>query len=232
MTLHEVNIGARARASDGRDVGEIAKLIIHPDTNEVAGFLLKGGLFSVPKIVEVGFVEATGSDGIDLGLSGDEVDALPGFVHEQLLRMPGPLTFPAGIGGLADVIGSDDRWLMHGAGAGEIGGTGATPLYARRPIGHVETLNISNLPEDVVLISEGTDVIGLDGHKVGSVDEVILDDDRRVVGLMVRAGWLFKRDVELPISMVESITADHIRLNVLAEDADVYSGRRERPPSK
>lgn len=228
MALHELNIGARAVSSDGQDVGQIAKLILHPESNEIEGFLLDPGLFGGHRIVEASFITETDEFGVTLSLAADEVPTLPAFAHEQLLRMPGNVTYAVSGIGLAETAGSGQQWMVHGSRGGGLPATGMPPFFGQAPMGVVHTLNVSNLSENVVLVSEGTDVVGSDGRKVGTVDEVMLDDENRVVGLLVRAGWLLKHDVELPMTMVESVTADQIRLNVHGEDAEIYSERRRR----
>jgi uncharacterized protein YrrD len=219
MSEHVVNIGARVTSQEGKHLGKVEKLIVHPSTQTVDGFLLSKGHFSAPKIVEASQVAATGPDGIVLKLSATEAEKLPNLVEEQLLRAPGYLTYELPLGGFVDVAGSGDKWVLRGSAGGDYPHTGTAPLFFEAPIGNVEAQNISNLPEDSLLISEGTDVIGSDGKKIGKVDELIVDDERRVTAILVKAGWLFKHDVTIPVSAIMGAAHDHVRLNITADQA-------------
>src|SRR5206468_11610224 len=97
---------------------------------------------------------------------------------------------------------------------------GTAPFFFEAPVGNVEAQNISNLPEDSVLIDKGVEVIGSDGKKVGHIDELIVDDERRVTAFVVKSGWLFKHDVRIPLSAIADRAHDHVRLNVTAEEAE------------
>jgi uncharacterized protein YrrD len=76
------------------------------------------------------------------------------------------------------------------------------------------------------MIESGTDVVGSDGDKVGSVDDVLFDAEGRITGFIVRAGFLFKHDVMIPIERVAEIGHDQIHLNVTGDQAEA-EGRRD-----
>ena len=70
------------------------------------------------------------------------------------------------------------------------------------------------------MISEGTDVYGVDGDKLGSVGEVLVSADGAIDGFVVSKGLIFKKDVRVPIDWVESANGDEIRLNVTSAQAE------------
>ena len=57
-------------------------------------------------------------------------------------------------------------------------------------------------------IQPGTNVYGSDGSKVGDVSEVGSNY------LLVQKGWLFTRDIYIPLSAIAGVDDDGIRLNV------------------
>jgi hypothetical protein len=128
------------------------------------------------------------------------------------------------MGAIVDVPGTGDTWMLRGTGGGDYPHTGTAPFFFEAPIGNVEAQNVSNLPEDSLLISEGTDVIGSDGKKVGTIDELIVDDERKVTAILVKAGWLFKHDVRMPVTAVAAAAHDHVRLKITAEEAEHGAG--------
>ena len=54
MGQHEVNVGARVKSRDGKKLGTIKQLIVHPGTYRVDGFILGKGILSEHKIVAGG----------------------------------------------------------------------------------------------------------------------------------------------------------------------------------
>jgi uncharacterized protein (TIGR02271 family) len=66
-------------------------------------------------------------------------------------------------------------------------------------------------------IVEGSDVIGSDGEKLGTVDQV------QQSYLVVRKGWFFPTDYYIPASAISSATDDQVVLNV-TKDAALTQG--------
>ena len=54
MAQHEVNLGTRVTSRDGKKLGVIEKLIVHPASYRVDGFILGKGFLADEKIVTVG----------------------------------------------------------------------------------------------------------------------------------------------------------------------------------
>jgi uncharacterized protein (TIGR02271 family) len=62
-------------------------------------------------------------------------------------------------------------------------------------------------------IVEGSDVLGSDGEKFGTVDQV------QPSYLVVRKGWFFPTDYYIPVSAISSATEDQVVLNVTKDTA-------------
>jgi uncharacterized protein YrrD len=215
---YELEIGAHVNSKDGTRLGSIQKLIVHPDTNQVDGFLLGKGHFSTNKIVAVGQIESAHADGVVLKLTTRQAEQLPAFIQEQMLRAPGNLTYQGRWGAQADFAGSGENWVMRAPG-GDFSTIDSNSLFSPAPIGTLEAQNLDDLPPDSVLLNKGTEVIGSDGKKVGHVDEIIIDSERGITGFLVKAGHVFTHDVHVPMSSVAGISHVHVRLNVTAEEA-------------
>jgi uncharacterized protein YrrD len=91
MGQHEVNIGARVKGRDGKKLGTVEQLIVHPETFRIDGFILGKGILSEPKIVEADLVTATGKEGIVLTMDAKEATNLTTLIHQQLLRGAEPI---------------------------------------------------------------------------------------------------------------------------------------------
>ena len=216
MGQHEVNVGARVRSRDGKKLGVIKQLMVHPGTYRVDGFILGKGILAEEKIVAADLVTATDASGLVLGIDKANVAELPTVIHEQLLRSSGP------------IYDTGNQWVLRGPSGGQLPNTGAESFYMQAPIGTVSTQNVSNLSGDHVMISEGTDVFGSDGEKVGHVDEIFVED-RQISGILVRAGRLLRHDVRIPRSMIAGMSHLRIRLNVTADEAERLSKQDESP---
>lgn len=223
MVEYELHIGAHVKSQDGKKLGSIQRLIVHPDTSQVDGFLLGKGHLSSNRIVSVGQVASADPDGVVLKLDAQAAEQLPVFIHEQMLRAPGNLTYQGRWGVQASFAGTGDQWVMRAPG-GDFSTINSNSLFAPAPIGTIEAENLDDLPENSVLLSKGTEVVGSDGRKIGHVDEIFVDSERGIVGFLVKAGHMFTHDVRVPMSSVAGISHAHVRLNVTAESAAHASG--------
>jgi hypothetical protein len=222
MAQYEVNIGARVKSSDGKKLGSIEKLIVLPDEqHRVTGFILGKGIISESKIVDAALVSATDEQGITLSKTAQEVHELPALVHQQLVQASDDVSYGIGFGTVV-APGTGGQPMLRGDTGGQFAHTGAESFYMPAPIGEVVTENISNIDVNAVLISEGTDVVGSDGKKVGHVDEVFVEN-RLLTGILVRAGFLLHHDVRIPMSLVAGVAEKHFRLNVTADEAERLS---------
>ena len=93
MAQHEVNVGARVKGRDGKRLGTVEQLIVHPGTFQIDGFILGKGILSEPKIVEADLVTATDKEGIVLSMNRDEASELPTLIVQQLVRGGGAFSY-------------------------------------------------------------------------------------------------------------------------------------------
>ena len=103
---------------------------------------------------------------------------------------------------------------------------GARRSFIRLPIGNIVAENLSNLDADHVMIGEGTDVIGSDAEKIGHVDEIFVDENREITGVLATAGRLRRHSVRIPRVDDGGVSTHRIRLNVTAEEAERLASER------
>jgi len=219
MCAHKVDIGAKVTSSDGKDVGNVEKLMLRGDSNQVGGFILSKHLFGTEKIVPARLVASSTEHEVTLSVSSAEAEKLSNVVHTQMVDAPGELTYGIGLGGLVDTAGTGGKWVVRGSSGGQYPHTGSEAFFFEAPIGNVEVENISSLPEGALLISDGTDVVDSEFKKIGRVDEVVLDGDT-VTAIIVKAGFIFKHDLQIPVTMIAGASSDHIRLTISADEAE------------
>lgn len=205
-----IELGTEVKTSDGKDVGKIEKLILNPETGDVtAAVVHKGFILADDVEIPIEALEADRKGQARLSYSADEVDKLPRFMEGNYTSpppdysppvgyAPGGLlwpsaTYPAGAPSLGANYGYDvDRATSDEADA------------ARRDRDYMSAI-----------IDEGSDVMSRDGEKVGDVHRVSVDTDTgRPVSFVVRKGFLFTEDLELPASLIESVDDGVVYLNV------------------
>jgi uncharacterized protein YrrD len=89
----KIDIGARVRSRDGRDVGEVHRVLVDLDDNSVTGIVvLKGRLLSRDILVPLDFIDQANGKEVVLTLNEDELDQLPDFAFNEFLVPPPAMT--------------------------------------------------------------------------------------------------------------------------------------------
>lgn len=200
-----VPFGTRVVDSTGKGVGTVRRLVLHHDSREVAGLVVHQGVLNWREIVvPVGKVEAFG-DEVRLALRSAELAGLDLYRGEPLQAMPDHWEMPAG-------FDQRDFFLVGGGGWTEAmlpfehtsPAVAGTPAYVRDRDTVAEPVE----PD----IGAGMHVYSSDGHRVGDVEAVEVDDtSRRITRIIVRKGFLFGKETGIPASMIESVS-DRITL--------------------
>lgn len=214
-----IDLGMDVFASDGEKVGSVERIVVDSNTKQIHKFIVHRGFLSHDdKLVDIEMVSSQDADGLRLDLTADQVNELPDYVEERFVQIPEhdrdalPFMLPNAMGAGSYLYGAPN--LGRGYEGSQDSFFDAAPAVA--PIVEEQ----SNIPETDVMISEGTDVYGSDGDKVGSVGEVLVGNDGAINGFVVSKGLIFKKDVRVPIDWVESANGDEIRLNVTSAQAE------------
>jgi uncharacterized protein YrrD len=215
-----IDLNATVYDRSGDKVGTVDRIVVDPTTKDITKFIVgRGFLTRHDTIVDLEMISRVDDDGIYLELTPEQVDELPEYVEDQFSPV-GEHEQP-GIPFMAPNAGGAGMYLWGSADTGR-GYDDGSSLFATAPASHT-TETRSNLREQDVVISEGTDVVGADGEKVGTVDEIVFDSDGHINGFIVRSGFIFTRDVKVPIDWVAETGQDHIRLNVASDQAESLS---------
>ncbi len=219
----DLGLGKRVMSRDGQHVGHVDGLVLDYNTRDIESFVVRSGVFfQDDRFVSLDSIDHVDSEGtVNLTLTSDEVHDLPKFVeHNFVAATPDDLTgMPemwSSIGGMGSMgVGALPVYFGTGSDALGFRSAGMSHEAAIRDSPGFETE--SNLPSQDIVIDRGTDVIGSDGKKLGTVDDVTYGTDGNLTGFIVRAGFLFHHDVTVPAEMIESIGEDHVRLSVTEE---------------
>src|SRR5262245_53966838 len=196
--------------TDGKAVGTVKHLVLHPQSREVAGLVVHQGILNPREvIVPLGKVAAFGED-IRLALHADELDGLERFHAPHYLAMPDHWEMP---------LGFDQRDFFLVGGLGWAGGELALETTSPTVSGSRRfTVDPASAEEHEELdIAAGMPVYDRAGQRVGDVESVAFDQaSGKISRLTIKRGFLFHTEVTIPASMIGTIN-DRIALNIDAE---------------
>ncbi len=214
-----IDLGMDVFGSDGEKVGTVERIVVDSNTKQIHKFIVhRGFLSSNHKLVDLDMVSSQDADGLRLDVTSDQVNELPDYVENRFVQIPDqdrdalPFMMPSAAGAGSYLYGAPN--IGRGYEGSQDSFFDTAPSVA--PVIEEQ----SNIPETDVMISEGTDVYGADGDKLGSVGEVLVSNGGEISGFVVSKGLIFKKDVRVPIDWVESANGDEIRLNVTSTQAE------------
>jgi sporulation protein YlmC with PRC-barrel domain len=200
--IEQFHLGAEVRSSDGKDVGKLVHVLVGPDYELKALVIKESGRFSGHLLSPGSMLindelvvpkEAAGRvtrDRIELTLSSAEVRSLPPYIayREKAESLAEGLEDTAGVLGSGPEL---PNWLEQ----------------------------VANKPEGELEIDGGENVmLGHTGRKIGSVQDVLFDDDQ-LVGIVLKPEGLFRSEVILPRRFLER--SDDLALFVNIEENDL-----------
>lgn len=215
----KIDLGTDVFGSDGEKVGTVERIVVDSNTKQIHKLVVhRGFLTHDDKLVDVDMVTGQDDAGLRLDITAEQVNQLPNYAEERFVQIPDrdrdamPFIIPSAMGAGAYLYGAPN--IGRGYEGSQDSFFDAAPAVAP------DIEDRSNIPENDVMISEGTDVYGSDGDKVGSVGEVLVGNDGAINGFIVSKGLIFKKDVRVPIDWVESADGSEIRLNVTSAQAE------------
>ena len=203
----EFKQGTQVYTSDGKAVGSVDRVVLHPKTKEVTHIVVrKGFLFTEDKIIPMGLIESANDERVTLG--GTESDITTLLPFEEIHYLP-----------------LDDTE----AGIAEYPLGWASPYYWYEPIGgeipyasYESGLNHpyrstteQNIPEDTIALKEGARVITANGQDIGSIKRIFINPENdQATHFLIAEGLIFKEQKLIPVSWIREIQQNEIRLNV------------------
>jgi sporulation protein YlmC with PRC-barrel domain len=203
--IMRVDLGATVRTSDGESVGHVHRAVINPYTSEVSEFVITtAGRFGHDVLVPRERLEASTRDGDELvlDLTHGEFRALPKYTPADYTEPVAGWLPPVEYGYPAT------GWLFPAS------------HDWRKELADQDVLPEKE-PEHWPDIQKGAVVRDRDGHEVGRVDEVLLDNDTgRLHGFLIRAGNALQTRLGggkahlIPVSDVVAFGTDEVVLRL------------------
>jgi sporulation protein YlmC with PRC-barrel domain len=219
----DIKLGMHVYTNDNQDIGAVDKLIVDPETGTVKAAVVRKGFLLHDDIEVPADMLAAGPDGnAHLAYASTAVDTLPRFHEADYIPPPMGYVSPFGypVGGV---------YWPAGYGVG-MGGVPLTAPPVVEPAGPVWTgdravdaeLGASLRREDLdnAVIDAGSDVLGRDGEKVGTVHELTFDPTTsELTGLVVHKGLIMGKDTPVPASLIDRVDDGVVYLKVDAAEA-------------
>lgn len=209
----DVGLGMSVYTSDGQDVGSIDRLILDPGTNEVKAAVIRKGVFlRHDKEVPYEMMDITSDGDIRLSATAAQVHSLPEFLPGAYTTPPADYPLPAG-------YPSESVYLPYSFG---LGGLGATPLGMMPDNAEAREVRAAWHRQDIenAVIQEGSKVFSREEEQVGEVHQLNFDQHTGVLThIVVRRGFIFTKDTELPASMIAGVRDGAVTLSISAAEA-------------
>jgi len=190
-TSLEINIGARVYAL-GRRVGKVDYVIVDPRSMRITDIVITTGVVGREIVIPIDVVESADKDSVYLSIDEDHLEEFPDFIEADYEQPPAGWRAPSGI----FYVPTDILW----------------------PLGTVWRVNT---PEGTRAIYDGQDVVSSDGHKIGVVDTVEVEEPgSRVTAFIVRKGHLLKHDLVIPAGDIEDIRDGKVFLRLTKDQAE------------
>jgi sporulation protein YlmC with PRC-barrel domain len=206
-----VPFGTHVVDRNGKTVGTVSRLVLHPETREVVALVLQRGVLDRREVVIPLNKVATFGDEVRLALSASEVAGVHLYDSHALRPMPDQWPMPAGFDLRSFFLVAGDSWTES-----------VLPFVSTSPSvsGVPAYIPDADAPEAVgePVIARGTPVYDNAGEHLGDVEGVDLDPaSRRITRVHVRKGRLFGAETASPAAVITSVADERITLTVGAD---------------
>lgn len=208
----EINIGATVE-SNGQDIGRVESVVLDQESFDATHLVIKQGrvLKSGHLIMPIEWVITSDSNRVRIARRDDEMSALPSFEVQHYVRLDQMeqehAEHPRSKVKPSDWVNYFIPLVTHSLGE----------PYS--PPGVVMTDEMLSPSESA--IKRGLPIESSDGHKIGEVQEIILDKpDWRLSGVIISRGMFLKQSMRVPADWVARIERERIVLNRSKQQID------------
>lgn len=198
FVLHQ---GTRIESADGDHLGDVDRLVIDPSGRQITHVVVRKGIFFPDdRVIPVDTIAHADEAAVRLRESVD-ADQLPPFEEGHY-------------------VGLDEATLR------ELGHAGAdayawayplnpSPVFPRYPT-YPPTAKVDverNVPDDSAIVEPGTDVVTIDGEKLGTIREIRTDEFGALSHVTVDPG-LLQAETLIPAHWIRKIDDDRVEIGV------------------
>lgn len=194
----KLDLETEVRYPEGDRAGVIRHVILDEDNAVSAIVMSTDDMVSRDVIVPLGLLSEEPGGVIAINLSPDDLSDLESYTEERVAVLP-------------------EKWVMsrNAAPGGDV-----FPEMMYQPI--VPVMDVPDLPEGNMALSQGTEIWCLDGAW-GVVDQVLVDDQGQVYAFVGRSDSTEEHDRVVPINLVAQVEANQVTLNCTLSDLATYT---------
>ncbi len=194
----KLDLETEIRYPEGDRAGVIRHVILDEDNTVSAIVMSTDDFVSRDIIVPLDLLSEEPGGVTTINLSPDDLPDLESYTEERVPVLP-------------------ERWVMSRDAAP---GGDVFPEMMYQPI--VPVMDVPDLAEGNMSISQGTTIVCLDGTW-GVVDQVLVDDNGQVYAFVGRSDSTEEHDRIMPIDLVAQVDADQVTLNCTLTDLATYT---------
>ena len=199
--------GTEVFTATGEKIGTISRIVIDVKTKDVTDLVVeRGGLFKDEKVVPVGLVDLEQEDRIVLRETNQGVDDFLDYETTHYVS--------------GDQSGAEYENMEVAYWYPPLNPQLQMPMAGvfRDDVPEQVPQKESSIPEGRIAISEGAQVVSADGKHIGNVEQVITSSDTNTIThFVIGKGFLLKEHKFVPVSWVNDVEEDKIRLSVEAQ---------------
>ncbi len=208
----EITIGDEVHGREGA-LGTVKRFLIDPRTGTVEHIVVDPGVFQGERIVPIERIHSLPDAGVGVDMSHDEFKALEVYNDAVFRAKDTDYTGPPGF----DTEGTErGEFLMD-----ETVAMGSAAFTTGKPMGYPGGEQLIPDDKQFPAVAHGTDVVDVDGEKVGSIGSFTIDATRGVpTRLTLRRGLILANETEIPIAWFDEVRPGRVVLNAKKEEVD------------
>lgn len=225
----KLSTNARIITTDGKDIGNLNRFVLDPQTKKVTHIVFEHGLLERTEyLIPMRMVERVDEEGIHLlPLEVGQVNELPrfkeshyvitdeaalldrGYVSDDMIR--GYYYYPPAPFGSEGILRSNETYVfnppMSGTSVSQVPVTGS-----EEPVVKQED---ENIPNGTVALKEGAKVLSSDSKHLGDVEKVFVDpSSAQATHFLIGKGLLIKAEKLIPVDWVKTFGDNEVYLSL------------------
>lgn len=198
--------GTKVFTSDGKDVGHIDKLVMNPQTKELTHIVVrKGFLLTEDKILPLNLIASANDEEVLLREAAGNLDDLPPFEEIHYLDLDKVER------GETDYAGTEVLYWLP-----PLSGLGYPSFYPYPPPYATSTPTTKqNIPENSIVLEEGTEVYSGNSELLGHVERLLTDSSSgRTTHFVLAAGLMPTGKRLVPMNWVKHMSEGKLYMSV------------------
>lgn len=211
-------LGSPVLGASGK-LGEVEQIMFDPNTRRAEHLVVRHGtLIAGTRVVPFHDIAAVDDAGLHLTLDEDGFSHLPDYRADlDRARDPDYIAPPS-----EEAAGRSGMEFQMDA----VTARGSLGYMTDKPMGYPGGEQVVSDDRQLPTVRRGTDVFDELGEKVGEIEDVAVESETGMPArIVVRRGFIFKNDFQIPLDWVDGLTPRGVGLNVPKGEIESYAER-------